>query len=182
MLQQRLDEKGDSGRVKSQEIKELLDQVQNLKKENKQLRAREQQVGQSQSDQALKKVQEIEAEKRDLEQQVAKEQEQYIKMHEKLIAAEKTIKSLTNGDESLIPKEGLADKLESVQQKLQDTEQSNKVLRRIKNAYKQAAEIKCRGCLKTFQPVIFKGHILNCQKLFEDPESFQDIAQNSEID
>ena len=78
--------------------------------------------------------------------------------------------------------ESLTEKVEDLSQKLQDSEQSVKVLRRIKNAYKQALEIKCRGCSKSFKPVIFKAHIMSCQHLLENSESFQEIAQSSDID
>ena len=65
---------------------------------------------------------------------------------------------------------------------MQDLEQSNKVLRRIKNAYKQTSEVKCRGCSKMFKPTMFKAHVLSCVKLLEDPECFSEIAASSDID
>lgn len=122
-----------------------------------------------------------------LEKQVKSEEQQYIKLNEKLIQAEKTIKNLTKSDirkdqESHENDDSLVEKLEEAHQKLQDSEQSIKVLKRIKTAYKQALELKCRGCNKMFKATIFKAHILNCQMLMEDSESFQEISQYSNID
>lgn len=69
-----------------------------------------------------------------------------------------------------------------MQAELQLSQQSIKVLRRIKNAFKQAAEVQCRGCGKKLKPVIFKAHIMNCSSLFDDSESFREVAEGADFD
>lgn len=59
----------------------------------------------------------------------------------------------------------IMEKMQHLQQKMLDLEQSNQVLRNFKNLYKAASEIKCCGCNKSFSPVIFKGHYLKCSKI-----------------
>lgn len=63
---------------------------------------------------------------------------------------------------------------------MEDMEKSIKVLRRIKNAYKQTHEVKCKGCMQVFKPVIFKAHLQNCPKLLEN--EFAEIAAVSDSD
>lgn len=55
-------------------------------------------------------------------------------------------------------------------------------MRRIKNAFKQASEVQCRGCGQRFTPVVFKAHIMNCDSLFDSIESFKEIAENADFD
>ena len=108
----------------------------------------------------------------DLQKQIAELQSQSSKQKQAKLAEAGEFQQLWKDASATV-----ADKekrISELEQKLHDSEQSNKVLRRIKNAYKQIAEIKCRGCEKNFTPVIFKGHILQCQRLFED--SFSEIA------
>ena len=83
-LEGQLDEKGDSGKVKSQEIQELMGIIKDLKKENKQVRAKQDAGIVQQLEQAKK-------ENLNLEKIIKNEQTQYIKLHEKLLATEKKL-------------------------------------------------------------------------------------------
>jgi len=46
-----------------------------------------------------------------------------------------------------------------------ELDQSNLVLRKYKKIYGNASQIQCIGCNETFEPVYFKGHMLNCRFL-----------------
>lgn len=124
------------------------------------------------------RLDENEKERRSLEKAIKDEQGQYIQLNQKYNELQKKLDKM-NRNHVEVPEqdeESLIEQLEELQSKLQDMEQSQKVLRRIKHAFKQTLEVKCRGCSKIFKPVIFKAHVLSCQKLLEDPDSFQDIA------
>ena len=56
------------------------------------------------------------------------------------------------------------DEIEKYNIKIRDLEQSNKILRKTKNAFKMTSEVKCSLCFETFKPVIFKTHILECEQ------------------
>lgn len=104
-------------------------------------------------------------------------------MRQKYLNIERQLEKVKTPKELTKPGEVISNEhIEELQMKIQDLEQSNKVLKRIKNAYKQTSEVKCRGCSKLFKPIIFKAHVLSCQKLFEDHEGFQDIAKSTDID
>ena len=59
-----------------------------------------------------------------------------------------------------------------------ELEQSNIVLRKYKKVYGHASQIQCSGCNEMFQPVPFKGHVLNCRFL----EELEEQATVQEID
>lgn len=44
----------------------------------------------------------------------------------------------------------LFETFQEMQQKLKDQEESIKVLKRVKNIFKQSEEVRCKGCKKTF--------------------------------
>ena len=46
-----------------------------------------------------------------------------------------------------------------------ELENSNHILRKFKRIYNQPALVKCSGCQEMFEPLAFKGHVLNCQYL-----------------
>ena len=54
-------------------------------------------------------------------------------------------------------------------------------LKEIKNAFKQAIELKCKGCLKLYKPVMFKTHILCCKKLL-DPDGIESPTKSQSKD
>lgn len=56
----------------------------------------------------------------------------------------------------------LFETFQEMQQKLKDQEESIKVLKRVKNIYRQSEEVKCKGCKKHFQTHFFKGHVIMC--------------------
>jgi hypothetical protein len=58
--------------------------------------------------------------------------------------------------------------LVSLRQSVCEAEQRNAVLKKFKALYKSVSEVKCSGCHKAFNPVLFKGHYLKCTKLVSD--------------
>ena len=70
-------------------------------------------------------------------------------MRQKYLNIERQLEKVKIPKESAKPGEVISnEQIEELQVKIQDLEQSNKVLKRIKNAYKQTSEVKCRGCSK----------------------------------
>lgn len=67
-------------------------------------------------------------------------------MNQKLIDAENKLRRAgTSSGATVAPAT-----IEEMSQKLMDAESSIKVLRRIKNAYQQTSEVRCKGCSKLF--------------------------------
>ena len=59
-----------------------------------------------------------------------------------------------------------------------ELEQSNLVLRKYKKIYGHASQIQCSGCNEMFEPVYFKGHMLNCRFL----QNLEEATPDSEAD
>jgi len=55
----------------------------------------------------------------------------------------------------------------ALNQKTRDQEESVRLLRKIKNAFNNASELKCGACQKSFVPVLFKVHVQNCKQLLK---------------
>lgn len=73
--------------------------------------------------------------------------------------------------------------LRATQQKLSDAETSIRLLRKFKHAYKKAAELKCSGCSKSYQPLFFKTHVVSCPQILREEELENQLASEaSELD
>lgn len=46
-----------------------------------------------------------------------------------------------------------------------ELENSNHILRKFKRIFNQTSEVECSGCREKFEPLAFKGHVLNCHYL-----------------
>lgn len=91
----------------------------------------------------------IRKEKNTLDQQIDHEQNEFVKLRQKYLDIERQLeKAQIPNDPAKTQETMSSDQIEELQMKLQDLEQSNKVLKRIKNAFKQTSEVKCRGCSK----------------------------------
>ena len=58
-----------------------------------------------------------------------------------------------------------------------ELENSNHILRKFKKTYNSTAQVQCMGCRETFEPLAFKGHVLNCRYL----ESMNEEASNTSV-
>lgn len=47
-----------------------------------------------------------------------------------------------------------------------ELENSNHILRKYKKIYQKTSQVQCKGCSQAFEPLAFKGHVLNCRQLF----------------
>lgn len=184
-LQQRLqtdmktqyDVKSDQSKVKSNEVKELMQIIKDLKVENKQMRSavKEQMGAQSQAadlekiTEVQKHVDKLKIENTRLSKQIRQEQNQVAHLTDKYqrLEQQQRVDMLIKPHDETRDSQ-LLQEIETLSQQLNDAEKSNKVLRRIKNAYKQASEIKCIGCAETFTPVIFKAHVLGCAHIQQE--------------
>jgi cell fate (sporulation/competence/biofilm development) regulator YlbF (YheA/YmcA/DUF963 family) len=64
--------------------------------------------------------------------------------------------------DNLIRDNDIFERFESMQQKIKDYEDSNKILKRYKNTFKQSEEVKCKGCKNLYKSQLFKGHVVMC--------------------
>ena len=61
-----------------------------------------------------------------------------------------------------------------------ELENSNQILRKFKRVFQQTSQVKCKGCRESFEPLAFKGHVLNCahlQSLDQGPMAGSDGRQ-----
>ena len=75
-----------------------------------------------------------------------------------------------------------------------ELENSNHILRKFKRIYQQVGQVRCKGCREAFEPLAFKGHVLNCRHLESlegnqassasqrDLESLQMTVKASQVD
>lgn len=186
-LRNQVDIKSEQNIDKAKDIKDLKDIVQELKKENKQLRARPSAV---ETTPDIPDDSHLKVEIEDLKNQLFLEQQNYIKLHAAFSDLEQKFNRLqrqsSQGNQAqkgkIMRDNDIVGRIESLELKIKEQEDSIRVLKRVKNVFNQTERVKCKGCKQEFNTSLFRGHVVVCQKLMQDPNSFNDIQASSDID